>query len=92
MFQSMAFVANRTKDECNDTILTCMSALCLTDEHADVYFSFPEERVERIPAHKLILAIRSSVFKAMFYGTFPQNEGDIKITDIKSDIFQKLMR
>jgi hypothetical protein len=48
MFQSMAFVANRTKEECNDTILTCMSALCLTDEHADVYFSFPEERVDRV--------------------------------------------
>ncbi|CAG2257733.1 BTBD3_6 [Mytilus edulis] len=39
----------------------------------------------------MILALRSPVFKAMFYGSFPQSEGDISIEDISLNTFKRLM-
>ncbi|XP_071125670.1 BTB/POZ domain-containing protein 6-like isoform X2 [Mytilus edulis] len=40
----------------------------------------------------MILALRSPVFKAMFYGSFPQSEGDIRIDDISLNTFKELMK
>lgn len=75
-----------------DTIAGKLSQLCLAEDMADVFFSFQGENVARLPAHKLILALGSPVFKAMCYGSFPQSEGDIRIDDIELETFQRLVK
>ncbi|CAG2207954.1 BTBD3_6 [Mytilus edulis] len=59
---------------------------------ADVFFSFQLKNIAQIPAHKMILALGSPVFKAMFYGSFPQSEGDIRIQDITLDTFKIMLK
>lgn len=69
-----------------------ISNLYRNTELADVHFTFPNgDSTVQLPAHKLILASVSPVFKAMFYG--PQKEGDIiKITDCTADVFEQFLQ
>ncbi|XP_076117999.1 BTB/POZ domain-containing protein 6-like [Mytilus galloprovincialis] len=69
-----------------------LDQICLTEEMADVFFSFQLKNIAQIPAHRMILALRSPVFKAMFYGSFPQSEGNIRIEDITPDTFKIMLR
>ena len=43
-------------------------------------------------AHKYVLASRSSVFAAMFYGCFQESTDVIKVSDIEPDVFDILLR
>lgn len=77
------------------TIAGSLSAMFNNQELCDVRFRFPNEEGEEkqtTQAHKLILAIRSPVFKAMFYGTLQETGPDVNIEDISYDIFQSLLR
>lgn len=81
------------KEERSMENITCkLDQICLTEEMADVFFSFQLKNMAQIPAHKMILALGSPVFKAMFYGSFPQSEGDIRIEDITLDTFKIMLK
>ncbi|XP_071125673.1 BTB/POZ domain-containing protein 6-like [Mytilus edulis] len=82
------------KEERSMENITCkLDQICLTEEMADVFFSFQlNKNMAQIPAHKMILALGSPVFKAMFYGSFPQSEGDIRIEDITLDTFKIMLK
>lgn len=58
---------------------------------ADVFF-VPDvgSNKERIPAHKVLLAAKSDVFKAMFYGELKE-KGDIKIVDASIAAFKEFL-
>lgn len=78
-----------------ETIAESLSVMFNNNELSDVCFKFPNETVEEkcvLKAHKLILAIRSPVFKAMFYGTLQETGQDVNIEDISYEIFQSLLR
>ncbi|KAL3874452.1 hypothetical protein ACJMK2_037463 [Sinanodonta woodiana] len=61
---------------------------------ADVYFRVgTPPNVQRIPAHKYILATGSSVFYAMFYGGLADNKmEDIELPDIEPTAFLNLLK
>lgn len=78
-----------------ETIAESLSVMFNNNELSDVCFKFPNETMEEkcvLKAHKLILAIRSPVFKAMFYGTLQETGQDVNIEDISYEIFQSLLR
>lgn len=60
---------------------------------ADVYFSFdlPDDRCVRVPAHKILLAVASDVFKRMFYGQLKE-KGDVKIVDVSDAAYKEFLQ
>lgn len=82
--------SNICPQECK-TMTDSLSVLCCSPEMADIQFVFPESSI-RLPAHRFALAIRSSVFKAMFFGSLPEQSDEIVVTDVPPDIFTSLLR
>lgn len=65
-----------------------LSKLYLNDEYSDVKFVLENEE---IPANKIILAMASPVFHAMFYG--PMKEKDVvQITDANASAFKEFLQ
>lgn len=62
----------------------------LDSSTADVHFSF-DSSITRVPAHKVLLAIESDVFKAMFYGGLKET-GDIRVTDASDAAFKMFLQ
>jgi len=62
---------------------------------ADVHFIFKKEN-KIIPAHKFLLASRSAVFQAQFYGEIPAGSGgskdEVEIEDIEPAAFVEVLR
>jgi hypothetical protein len=58
----------------------------------DVSFTFPDDAAGRLEAHKLVLASRSPVLEAMFYGHMAETSSVIKITDITKKTFRLFLR
>ncbi|KAL9969763.1 hypothetical protein ACROYT_G022019 [Oculina patagonica] len=50
------------------------------------------EKIQKIPAHKFLLAISSPVFFAMFYGELAEKKDSIKISDCEYDSLLELFR
>lgn len=59
---------------------------------ADVYFVIGQDNKIRIPAHKYVLAIGSSVFYAMFFGGLASNSDEIEIPDVEPVAFMVLLK
>ncbi|XP_034143602.1 BTB/POZ domain-containing protein 6-B isoform X3 [Esox lucius] len=70
------------------------NALMFNNEHmADVHFivGSPGES-QKVPAHKYVLAVGSSVFGAMFYGDLAEGESEIHIPDVEPAAFLIMLK
>lgn len=67
--------------------------LQLNRQWSDVNFilNTDDNGVERIPAHKLVLANGSDVFTAMLFGELKET-GDIKVIDASADAFKEFLQ
>lgn len=62
-------------------------------KHADCSFQVgSDEESQVVTAHKLILAMSSSVFDTMFYGSLPEDQTPIIVPDIEPEIFEAMLR
>nr|XP_033808780.1 BTB/POZ domain-containing protein 6 isoform X1 [Geotrypetes seraphini] len=60
---------------------------------ADIYFIVgPPGASKRVPAHKYVLAVGSSVFYAMFYGDLAEVKSEIHIPDVEPAAFLILLK
>lgn len=67
--------------------------LYLDSRTADTHFvlDMDTDHPQRVPAHKIILSIRSPVFDTMFYGSLPEM-GDIPIADASAAAFKEFLQ
>lgn len=82
-------MASKSESKC---VLQFMSNLHLNAELADVTFVFKtDDDVQKVPAHKCILASASPVFNKMFFG--PMKEKDaVHIVDSRADAFREFLQ
>lgn len=74
----------------NDCVSGENEHLYLNEDYADVHFSFKKNgNVEKLPAHKVILAVQSGVFNKMFQS---KPKGDIKIPDTTFGDFKEILK
>ncbi|KAJ3615152.1 hypothetical protein NHX12_018720 [Muraenolepis orangiensis] len=60
---------------------------------ADVFFLVgPPGATQRVPGHKYVLAVGSSVFHAMFYGELAENQKEIRIPDVEPASFLSMLK
>ncbi|XP_060943846.1 BTB/POZ domain-containing protein 3-like [Limanda limanda] len=60
---------------------------------ADVHFVVgPAGGTQRVPGHKYVLAVGSSVFHAMFYGELAEDQEEIRIPDVEPPSFLAMMK
>lgn len=87
--------------ECNHMALQKRFSSFLEGKMSDVVFYVGEwkesdgpvdkERLEKIPAHKFLLAASSPVFAAMFNGSWAE-KNEVIVTDIHADAFRAMLR
>ncbi|MCJ8731020.1 hypothetical protein PDJAM_G00191260 [Pangasius djambal] len=76
------------------TNLRDRNAVMFNNEHmADVHFIVgPPGAAQKVPAHKYVLAVGSSVFSAMFYGDLAEGDSEIQIPDVEPAAFLILLK
>ncbi|XP_055314004.1 uncharacterized protein LOC129575101 [Sitodiplosis mosellana] len=79
----------------NHQVPESLCKLYLNDDMSDVFFTFPntgdDETIQRLTAHRLVLAAASPVFHQMFYGDLPEGE-DVIISDCSFDAFTEFLQ
>ncbi|KAM6968465.1 BTB/POZ domain-containing protein 6-B-like [Tautogolabrus adspersus] len=80
--------------QCSHPTLRERNALMFNNElMADVHFIVgPMGGSQKVPAHKYVLAVGSSVFCAMFYGDLAEEESEIHIPDVEPAAFLILLK
>lgn len=79
-------------DEISNSKVVCerLQQILLRDDYADIYFLVGTNEV-RFPGHKLVMALGSPVFNAMFYGPLATKNLEIQIPDCEPKAFKNLM-
>ena len=72
-------------------VLECNKNMLNNHLYCDVKFKVGKAG-NLMRAHKYVLASRSSVFAAMFYGCFQETRDVIIVPDIETDVFDILLR
>jgi BTB/POZ domain len=62
-----------------------------TGKWADCHFLVGSEPQQLLAGHKLILAMASPVFEAMFFGGLPEKNDPIPILDVQPEAFKSLL-
>ncbi|CAL8390107.1 unnamed protein product [Arctogadus glacialis] len=89
---------NNTIQNCNwqglySTIRERNSVMFNNELMADVHFLVGQPGgTERLPGHRYVLAVGSSVFHAMFYGELAENKGEIRIPDVEPAAFLAMLK
>ncbi|XP_063707524.1 BTB/POZ domain-containing protein 6-B isoform X4 [Culicoides brevitarsis] len=78
---------------CKSTVRERNAAMFNNELMADVQFIVGSEPdIQRIPAHKYVLATGSSVFYAMFYGGLAEDKEEIHVPDVEPAAFLTLLK
>lgn len=77
----------------NRTLLSTGKKLYLNDEFADFHFIFKlkNDRCERVPVHKMLLANASDVFQVMFDNSWNETN-EVVIVDASADAFKEFLQ
>lgn len=76
----------------NTSVSNSIAELYLQDELADVEFSFKKNgTTQTLPAHKIIMASGSPVFKTMFFGSLPEKKV-VDIVDASPGAFKEFLQ
>jgi len=70
------------------------AAMCNNELMADIHFRVSCNGGEStvFPAHKYVLAVGSSVFFAMFYGSLAETGEEVVVPDVEPDAFLKMLK
>lgn len=72
-------------------VLKCNEYMFINQLYCDVTFKVGTAGKE-VKAHKYVLASRSSVFAAMFYGSLSEVKDVIIVPDIETEVFNILLK
>ncbi|KAJ8331998.1 hypothetical protein SKAU_G00430220 [Synaphobranchus kaupii] len=97
-YQQQNLNNNNTIQGCNwqglyPTIRERNSVMFNNELMADVHFVVgPPGGTQRLPGHRYVLAVGSSVFHAMFYGELAEDKDEIRIPDVEPPSFLAMLR
>ncbi|KAG5855598.1 hypothetical protein ANANG_G00050760 [Anguilla anguilla] len=97
-YQQQNLNNNNTIQGCNwqglyPTIRERNSVMFNNELMADVHFVVgPPGGTQRLPGHRYVLAVGSSVFHAMFYGELAEDKDEIRIPDVEPASFLAMLR
>ncbi|XP_076144431.1 BTB/POZ domain-containing protein 3a [Alosa pseudoharengus] len=97
-YQQQNISNNNTIQGCNwqglyPTIRERNSVMFNNEQMADVHFVVgPPGGTQRVPGHKYVLAVGSSVFHAMFYGELAEDKDEIRIPDVEPPSFLAMLK
>ncbi|XP_014013038.1 BTB/POZ domain-containing protein 3 [Salmo salar] len=97
-YQQQNLNNNNTIQNCNwqglySTIRERNSVMFNNELMADVHFVVGQTGgTQRLPGHRYVLAVGSSVFHAMFYGELAENRDEIRIPDVEPAAFLAMLK